>query len=168
MPLPIITERLELRAYRPEDVPRIHAALYGNAEARRLTGGVSDLDATRTTIEGYIERQRAVGYSFWAVLERSTGDLVGEAGLKPLEDKGPEIEIGYAFTPPVWGRGYATEAGRGVVAEAFGPLGLDRIVGVTSEDNIGSRRVFAKLGFAESGRCHAYGEDLLYFVIERD
>lgn len=167
MTLPIITDRLELRAYRPEDIPRIHAALYGNAEARRLTGGVSDPDATRTTIDSYIERQRADGYSFWAVLDREAGELVGEAGLKPLEDKGPEIEIGYAFTPPVWGRGYATEAGRGVVGEAFGPLGLDEVVAVTREDNIGSRRVLAKLGFAEAGRRYAYGDDLLNFVLER-
>jgi len=166
MALPIITERLELRAYRPEDIPRIHAALYGNAEARRLTGGVSELDATRKTIERYIERQRADGYSFWAVFDRSTGALVGEAGLKPLEDEGPEIEIGYAFTPAMWGRGYATEAGRGIVGEAFGPLGLDQIVGVTREDNIGSQRVFAKLGFTESGRRHLYGDELLYFVLK--
>jgi RimJ/RimL family protein N-acetyltransferase len=167
MPLPIATERLELRAYRPEDIPRIHTVLYGDADARRLTGGVSDLDETRATIERYIEFQHTPGYSFWAVLVRGTGELVGEAGLKPLDDIGPEIEIGYAFTPAVWGRGYATEAGRAIVAEAFGALGLDEIVGVTSEDNAGSRRVFAKLGFVESGRRHAYGEELLYYVLDR-
>lgn len=167
MTLPILTERLEIRPYRAEDVERIHEVLYGNAQARRLTGGVSDIDETRTTIERFIERGRLDGYSYWAVLERHSGELIGEAGLKPLEDRGPEVELGYSFGPASWGRGYATEAGRAILDTAFGPLGLERVVAVTREANTASQRVIAKLGFIPAGRRHVYGDDLMFFVLER-
>jgi ribosomal-protein-alanine N-acetyltransferase len=167
MMLPILTDRLEIRPYRPDDVERAHEVLYGNAQARRLTGGVSDLEETRTAIERFIERGRLDGYSYWAVLERDSGELIGEAGLKPLDDHGPEVEIGYAFGPASWGRGYATEAGRAILDAAFGPLGLEQVVAVTREANTGSQRVIAKLGFIPAGRRHVYGDDLLFFVLDR-
>lgn len=167
MTLPLITERLELRAYAIEDLPRIFEILYGNEHARVLTGDVSTFDDTRKTIEGYIRRQEADGYSFWAVVERASGDVVGEAGLKPLEDVGPDVEIGYAFGPAWWGKGYATEAARAILDKAFGSLGLERVVAVTDDDNIGSQRVIAKLGFTPGGHRDVYGGSLLYYVLDR-
>ena len=165
--LPLHTERLELREYRADDISGIHQILYGSKEARRLTGGVSSLEETRATIEGYIRGHERDGYSYWAVIERESGDLVGEAGLKPLEDKGPEVEIGYAFGPPWWGKGYATEAGQAIVEAAFGTLGLQRIVADTDEANLGSQRVLAKLGFKPDGRRDVYGRSMLFYVLDR-
>jgi ribosomal-protein-alanine N-acetyltransferase len=162
--LPIITARLILRSYQPQDVPRIHAVYYGDQEARRLTGGASTLTQTQITIERYIDLQQLMGYSFWAVLERETGDIIGEAGLKPFEGGGLDVELGYAFGAAYWGRGYATEAGRAVVGEAFGPLGLKRLVAVTSDNNRPSQHVLQKLGFVPDGRREVYGADLLHFA----
>jgi RimJ/RimL family protein N-acetyltransferase len=161
--LPIITARLILRSYQPQDVPQIHAVYYGDQEARRLTGGASTLTQTQITIKRYIDLQQLIGYSFWAVLERETGDIVGEAGLKPFEGGGPDVELGYAFGVAYWARGYATEAGRAVVGEAFA-LGLKRLVAVTSDDNRPSQHVLHKLGFAPDGRREVYGGDLLHFA----
>ena len=94
--------------------------------------------------------------------------MVGEAGLKPFEGGGLDIELGYAFGPAYWGRGYATEAGRAVLSEAFGSLGLTRLVAVTSDDNHASQHVLHKLGFIADGRREVYGGDFLHFVRERD
>jgi [ribosomal protein S5]-alanine N-acetyltransferase len=127
--LPIVTERLRLRPYVIDDVPAIHAVLYGDPEAMRLIDGAVDLDETRRRIELYIANQRSAGYSFWAVVERATGALAGGAGLIPFGGEGPDVELGYAFGRAFWGRGYATEAGRAVLAEALGPLGLTRLRG---------------------------------------
>jgi len=166
VPLPLITERLELRAYRIEDVPRIHELLYGNEEARRLTGGVWTIGETQATVERHMRRQELDGFSFWLVVERATGEIVGEAGLKPFDDKGPEIELGYAFTPTAWGKGYATEAGRAALDEGFGTIGLEQIVAVTDEVNTRSQRVIEKLGFTPAGHRAAYGCDLLFYVLD--
>jgi ribosomal-protein-alanine N-acetyltransferase len=166
MALPIVTERLELRPYVIEDVPEIHAVLYGDAEAMRLVGGAVDLEETQRRIERYIACQRSAGFSFWAVIERGTGALAGEAGLIAFGGEGPEVELGYAFGRTFWGRGLATEAGRAVLAEALGPLGLERVVAVTKPVNLGSQRVLAKLGFVLAGRREVWDAEQLYYVYE--
>ncbi len=165
--LPIVTPRLHLRPYTAADIPRIHAVLYGDEEAAELIGGVSSPDRTRATIEEYIDGQARDGYAFWAVVERASRLVIGEAGLKPFVDGSGEVELGYAFGAAWWGRGYATEAGRAIVAEAFGPLDLPRVVAVTREEHTASQHVLAKLGFLPAGRREVYGADMPYFVLER-
>jgi len=167
MPPPITTERLELRTYRPEDVDGIQAMLYGDPDVRRHTGGAWSLSATRATIAGYIALQDRCGYSYWAVLERGTGELVGEAGLKPLElNAQADVELGYAFRKASWGQGYATEVGRAVLDEAFGALGLERVFATVDDANAGSRHVLDKLGFAAAGSVVVDGVELLLLVLE--
>ena len=167
MPLPIVTERLTLRAYRPSDLADLHNVLYSSEEAMALLGGARELVATRAALERSIRQQRSDGYSFWPVIERASGKLIGEAGLFPLAPGGPDISLGYALGADYWGRGYASEAARAVLAEAFGPLGMTRVVAITREANAGSRNVLRKLGFRMDGCRHVWGAEQLYFVLER-
>ena len=81
---------------------------------------------------------------------RDTGALVGSIGLKPRP--AGEGELGYWLARAEWGNGFATEAGRAIVALAFGPLGLGRLTATVVEHNTASARVLAKLGFVETGR----------------
>jgi RimJ/RimL family protein N-acetyltransferase len=75
--------------------------------------------------------------------------LVGGIGLHPEEDG---LNLGYWLTPSAWGRGYATEAGRQVVAMARHALGQTRLAAYHHADNPASGRVLHKLGFREAGR----------------
>jgi RimJ/RimL family protein N-acetyltransferase len=168
MPLPIVTARLVMRPYELGDLADLHTVLYNDDAAMALLGGPRELVATRAALERSIRQQRLDGYSFWPVIERASGKLVGEAGLFPLAPGGPDISLGYAFGAAHWGRGYATEAARAVLAEAFGPLGLTRVVAITREANTGSRNVLRKLGFSMQGVRHVWGAEQLYFVLERD
>jgi ribosomal-protein-alanine N-acetyltransferase len=165
--LPIFTERLAMRAYESGDLARLHEVLYGDPTAMALLGGARDLAGTRASIERSMLQQELGGYSFWPVFERESGLLIGEAGLFPLAPGGPDIALGYAFGRDYWGRGYATEAGRSVLDEAFGPLGLEHVVAITREANAGSRNVLAKLGFRLDGCRHVWGAEQLYFTLPR-
>ena len=167
MPLPILTERLAMRPYEASDLAELHEVLYGDPDAMALLGGARDLAGTRASIERSMNQQELGGYSFWPVIERESGLLVGEAGLFPLAPGGPDIALGYAFGRAYWGRGYATEASRSVLGEAFGPLDLDHVVAITREANAGSRKVLKKLGFRLDGVRHVWGAEQLYFVLER-
>ena len=168
MALPILTERLVMRAYEPGDLEQLHAVLYSDVSAMALLGGPRDIAGTRAALERSMTQQDLGGFSFWPVFERESGLLVGEAGLFPLTPDGQDIALGYAFGARYWGRGYATEAASAVLAEAFGPLGLDRVVAITREANVRSRRVLAKLGFRTEGLRHVWGAEQLFFVLERD
>jgi RimJ/RimL family protein N-acetyltransferase len=61
-------------------------------------------------------------------------------------------ELGYWLAPPLHGQGLMTEAGAAVLAYAFGPLGLHKLVTAHFVDNDASRRVIEKLGFRLVGR----------------
>ena len=168
MPVPILTPRLVLRAFTTDDAPQLHQVLYRDPEAMRFIGGPHSLQATRQGIERYVEQQERSGFSFWAVEERESGLVVGEAGLFPLNAQGPDTELGYALGRPWWGRGYASEAGEAILAEAFGPLGLDRVLAVAKRENTASLNVLRKLGFREEGEIQAWGSRQLLFLRERE
>jgi len=168
MALPIHTQRLVIRPYEADDLEQLHAVLYNDADAMRLLGGPRDMAGTRFALERSMTQQEITGFSFWPVIERESGLLVGETGLFPLSPEGPDVALGYAFGSPWWGRGYATEASRGVIDEAFGSLGMDRLVAITREANLGSRHVLEKLGFRMEGVRHVWGAEQLFFTLERD
>ena len=83
----------------------------------------------------------------------SLPELIGGIGLHSAEG---DVEIGYWLTPSAWGRGYATEAGRAMVAIARNALGCDRLTAYHHFDNPGSGHVLRKLGFRETGRARRH------------
>jgi RimJ/RimL family protein N-acetyltransferase len=62
-----------------------------------------------------------------------------------------ETEFGYWLARRHWGRGYATEAGRALLATARDGLRVKRLDSAHFLDNPASGRVLEKLGFAPIG-----------------
>jgi ribosomal-protein-alanine N-acetyltransferase len=106
-----------------------------------------DVAESEARLERLIAHQDRHGFSIWAVTERDSGSVLGDAGLVHWAHRGPEVELAYRLGKAHWGRGYATEAARAWVEAGLGELGLGRIVAVTYPDNIASRRVLEKSGF---------------------
>lgn len=163
---PIVTARLRLRPLGRGDVDAL-SSVYLHPLVMRWIGHHTREDVVRE-IEQQIKHQTSLGWSFWGVEERATGSLIGDCGLQPLEHRGPEVELGYDFHPRVWGRGVATEAVGAVMREAFGPLGIERVVAVVKPDHIASQRVLEKAGLHLSGTRDAYGESLLLYDAHRE
>jgi [ribosomal protein S5]-alanine N-acetyltransferase len=141
----LTTERLILRPVTSAD----HADLLGHwttPDVRRFLfdGAVLSPDEITGVIEDSAGSFAAAGYGLWLVRERDGTDLVGTAGLRPLEDLG--LEVIYSLAPGAWGRGYATEAARAVVEHALGPLGLTEVLAEVDEGNEASVKVIERLG----------------------
>jgi RimJ/RimL family protein N-acetyltransferase len=88
--------------------------------------------------------------------------IVGTVGFKRAEGW---LELGYWIARDHWGRGYATEAGRGAL-EVARALGHRRVSAGHYVDNPASGRVLRKLGFRETGEvrptfCRARGGELV-------
>jgi RimJ/RimL family protein N-acetyltransferase len=167
--LPLVTERLELRPFAPADLDDL-LVVFGDPDVMRFVGsGRRPLDRERLAeSQGrVVEHWREHGFGPLAVVERATGRLVGEAGLQVLEG-GPEVEVTYTLARAVWGRGYATEAARAVLAWGFAGLGLGRIVAVSYPQNAASLRVIAKLGMRPAGEQRCYGALLAKFALTAD
>jgi RimJ/RimL family protein N-acetyltransferase len=97
---------------------------------------------------------------------RESGEFAGRGGLRHTEIEGVlETEVAWAVVPELWGRGLGTEIGRAAVDHAFARLGLPDVVAFTLPDNLPSRRVMEKLGFAlEREISHAGLPHVLYRV----
>jgi RimJ/RimL family protein N-acetyltransferase len=160
-----MTARLLLRPLRDEDLDAL-AEVYRHPLVMRWIGSHTREDVGRE-IALQREHQMSLGWSFWAVEDRSTARMIGDCGLQPLEHHGPEVELGYDLHPDTWGRGLATEAARAVMDQAFGRLGIDRVMAVVKPDNVASRRVLEKAGLHRAGTRLAYGEPMLLYEAGR-
>jgi RimJ/RimL family protein N-acetyltransferase len=150
------TPRLQLRPFREDDAPAAHR-VYSDPEVMRYvaTGPLADETMTARLLQDYIAHQRAWGYSFWAVVERESGALIGDAGL--YRTPAGEVELGYTLGKPWWGRGYATEAAGAWLETAFARLGVTEVVALAEPANVASLRVLEKLGMTRDGERLAFG-----------
>jgi ribosomal-protein-alanine N-acetyltransferase len=160
----LTTERLRLRPFTPADRDAIHA-VYSDPEVMRYVGhGAHRTPAeTAAALRVYREVLERRGFSFLAVTDRETGALIGDGGLHPL---GEDIELGYTLARSAWGRGYATELGRALLAYAFETLGADRVIAQVEPDNAASRHVLEKLGMRAIETRTAYGRPHLVYEVK--
>jgi RimJ/RimL family protein N-acetyltransferase len=144
------TERLLLRPGWIEDAPALHAAIADEAVVRNLAQApwpYSRLDA-----EAFLMRERRPTETTSLIFLLGDGPprLIGVIGFGRLPTG--ELELGYWIARSHWGRGYATEAGRAVLAYARDSLRIRRLAAGHFIDNPASGRVLAKLGFRPLGR----------------
>ena len=139
------TDRLLLRAWREEDHAPFAALNADPDVARHLAGPMTrvESDALAERIAAHWARW---GFGLFAVEERASGAFVGFTGLSHHRALPDEVEIGWRLARPLWGRGLATEAATAVRDWAFGPLGLDCLVSLTTAANVASRRIMEKIG----------------------
>jgi len=140
------TERLRLRPFELPDAP----ALYEVVSAREVAEGTA-------TIPHPYQPEWAAEYiasieneTEFAITLRVDGTLVGSIALV-VEPDHDRAELGYVVGVPYWGRGYATEAGRAVLAHTFDVLGLNRVFAFCFTRNPASGRVLQKLGMTHEG-----------------
>jgi RimJ/RimL family protein N-acetyltransferase len=165
----IETSRLVIRTFEPRDAEAWIAMVNDPEVNRFLPPGP---DVTMETFQEVIERrhamEREIGYTMWAVDDKTTGTFVGQCGIRPVEeDAGPEIDLAYHYTRASWNKGYGTEAVIAVLAHGLGPVGLDRIMAVATPENTGSWRVMEKAGMRYEGLVNYYGlEGLKKYVAD--
>lgn len=87
----------------------------------------------------------------WAIVERSSGRMIGTCGFTKLDLQNRVGEIGYVLNPTRHGKGYATEAVKRILEYGFGELQLNRVEGRYMVENIPSRRVMERCGFTYEG-----------------
>lgn len=156
-----------LRPFVIGDAPEIHA-VYSDPYVMRWVGrgAVTTLEATRTMVRQYIAHQDAYGFAFWAVTDRETGRIIGDAGL--ARTMAGEVEMGYTLGRAWWGRGRGTEAARMWVDAAFGVLDIARLRALVEAPNLASRHVLEKLGFHQDGVMVAFDREHLVYRRSRE
>ena len=166
----LLTERLLLRRWKPEDVAP-YAVVCADPDVMRHIGDGSVLsrDQAAGQIERFEDHWEQHGYGLWAVESRHGGEFIGFAGLSQplfLPEVLPAVEVGWRFAKSFWGNGYATETGAAALRFGFDEIGLDRIIGIASEANPASWTVMTKLGMTLERRTTHPQFDVALVVYE--
>jgi RimJ/RimL family protein N-acetyltransferase len=154
----IKTERLLIRELEPKDAAFLLQVMTEPAFFEHIgdKGVRTEEEALVYMRERYIASYREHRFGLWHVSRLEDGVPVGISGLI----KRPDLEapdIGYGFLREFWGKGYAVEAGLGVLQYAKETLPISRILGITGFENHRSIKVLERLGMIENGVIHVEG-----------
>ena len=171
-------------------------ALYELYRPQEITRYLKDLDKDRqkeaARLDDYIRHMyRFYGYGMWAVIEKSTGRLIGRAGFDHPAAEEPPIgstlsaedtpilgstlsaedtlmpELGYLIATDKQRQGYATEVCGAILDYGWKKLGFSAVYCRIREDNHASIRLAKKLGFTREKRAVENGEAILWFHLTR-
>src|SRR5262245_62232571 len=115
-------------------------------------------DRTRTV---FVPQQAHPWHGVRLVLDRATGEFLGWVFIRPAPasrnareigwTRPDEVEVGYRYRRPAWGRGVATEAASSLVEFALADPETTAVVACARADNLGSLRELEKLGLERVG-----------------
>lgn len=154
------TPRLIVREIMIEDVPR----LYELYEEEEITAYMEGLFPTIQEEEEYTEKYiknvyHFYGYGMWVLIEKTSGELIGRAGLE-YHDDFDGLELGFMLGKQYWHKGYAYEACNAILEYGKEELEQYSYRALVHFENTASRRLCEKLGFDEygtvdlNGACH--------------
>jgi RimJ/RimL family protein N-acetyltransferase len=141
----LLTDRLLLRPWEPDDF-EAYAAIMAEPRVVQYLGmpPLSREDAWRS-LALLMGHDRLRGYTLNAVVERTSGRLLGRCGLWQPEGW-PGLEVGWALGTDAWGQGFATEAAKPWRDYAFNVLGAEELVSIIEPLNERAQRVARRLG----------------------
>jgi ribosomal-protein-alanine N-acetyltransferase len=123
------------------------AAMLADPEVMHYYPKCHSRDEAVAWIERQLDRYARDGCGRWLVIEKSTGQPVGQVGLVVLNVRGvDETEVGYIIHRPFWRCGFATEAAAVCRDYALTVLGSDDVIALIGPENVPSQGVARKIG----------------------
>ncbi len=142
----MLTERLEVRPPTEADRDRF-VELFRDPAFMVFSDGVHDLDSAHARFDEMLRTASEVPFGKQPVIVRSTSTIIGYSGVAWFEFEGVRrLEFGYRLVPDARGFGYATEAGRAVLARAAETF-RGELLAMVDPINDPSIGVITKLGF---------------------
>jgi RimJ/RimL family protein N-acetyltransferase len=161
------TPRLLFRQLEPSDAAIMYPWLTDADIMRYMPSGQDfNREQVEARINRYITHQQQYGYSRGLMIDRTSGEAIGDAGLLYLPAT-KEVELGYRLGKPWWGKGLATEAAIGWLDYAFNGLGLPEVIAFSHPDNVASVRVIQKSGFTFLRQDNIAGMDVVVYVMRK-
>lgn len=160
------TERLYLREFTQNDFHDLAEILQNPHVMYAYEHNFSD-DDVQSWLDRQLERYRSYGFGLWAMILKSTNQMIGQAGLTIQLYKNTEVlEIGYHLKEQFWHMGYAQEAAAGCKKYAFEYLNEDKVYAIIKSDNIPSIKVAERIGMQKKDEfiTQYYNGDMLHFL----
>lgn len=174
------TDRLILRQFVEADEDHLFELDSDPEVVRFFPGYVADRKQIRELLQANFQYyQDYEGYGFWAVLEKPNQTFLGWFLMRPWKWASyfaenmaapDDLEIGYRFHKAAWGKGYATEGTRALIAKGFNELNAQNVMANASPNNKASIRVMEKAGMHYQ-TCvfnETLGEETVTYNLNRD
>lgn len=151
-PVTLDTPRLTLRWVDEGDLHDLYA-IFSDPEVTRYwsAGPWTSMDQARSKLEQLMHNYRNGSGLTFGAQSKENGKMIGTINLHQFFESNRRCELGYAFSSPYWGKGYAVEAIGAALDHAFAVLGLNRIEADIDPRNGPSGRVLERLGFRKEG-----------------
>ena len=172
----IETERLTLRQFTIEDAESAMNNWAGDDHAQKMYGEPSykTIEAAAKLLEKYINSYSKGSYFRWAVIEKTSGECIGQVAYFLVDTGNSFGEIEYCIGSSFQGKGYATEATKAVIDYGFRQIGFHKVQICVRPSNLASKKVIDKCGFTYEGTLRDYFfidgkyEGRMYFSILED
>ena len=152
----LLTDRLAIRRFRPEDAAAFAAyradpdvARYQSWDAYTLQDALSFV-AEMTALNPGMPGE---WYQF-AVADPSSDELLGDVALRVDADDASRAELGFTMSSAHQGKGYATEAVTRVIAYAFERLGVETVFAIADARNDASIALLERIGMRRTTTEH--------------
>ena len=155
---PIETKRLLFRRFTPADCDAVFRNWASDEQVQSLYSEpvYETPEAARGLLERYIAAYEREDVYRWAMIEKQSGDCIGQIAFFLVDSKNHFAEIEYCVGRAFQNNGYATEATKALMAYGFDRIGLHKIQICTKTINAPSKRVIEKCGFTYEGTLRDY------------
>lgn len=160
------TKRLLLRELKQDDFDDICKLLQDPIVMYAYEGAFSKKEV-QEWLDKQLRRYQNDGFGLWGMIEKGSGELIGQCGLTYQEFNGQQVpEIGYLLRAEYWYKGYATEAAIACKEYAFNILNFDKVYSIIRDTNIPSQKVALRNDMREIANFikHYRNIDMLHLV----
>jgi RimJ/RimL family protein N-acetyltransferase len=167
---PVIeTERLRLRAHRPDDFDACRAIWSDPEVVRHIGGKPSTGEEAWRRLLTYAGLWSLLGFGYWAIEERASGQYIGDIGYAEFRrDMAPSLrgmlECGWVLARTAQGNGFASEALAAIETWRRAHFPGRRAVCIIAPENAASIRVAEKAGLWRWCETTYHGEPTLVFT----
>ena len=168
MNLTIESARLRLEPYELKHIDGLRA-MDSDVEIMRYIGDgtIKTHEQTVASIERVQLRWRQRGYSWWAIIEKETAEVIGAACLQHLANlDGAPLELGWRLRKEQQGKGYATEAAKAIIYFAVERFNAAHLVAVAHPENLASHKVMQRLGMTYVGIEEHYDQPCVVYELK--
>ena len=144
------TPRLTIRHVRLEDATTDYFAMLSDEHGCLMDG----YEPLKAMDDAFFERMSCIcqDAARYAVVHRETGRVIGEMGLRPMDDRGvPYFLLDYKVHPAFRQQGYGREMVAALLDQCFGTLAIPLVVAAILPQNEASLRLVEGLGFTREG-----------------
>ncbi|MCR5148854.1 MAG: GNAT family N-acetyltransferase [Eubacterium sp.] len=154
----IETERLLLRPFLPSDAQSAFDNWAGDEAVQKMYGEpvYKTKEEVQDLLDKYITSYKSDYYFRWAVVEKKSGECIGQIAYFLVDKFNSWGEIEYCIGSAYQGKGYATEATKSIIRYGFDKIGFNKEQICVRPSNIKSKKVIEKCGFEYEGTLRDY------------